>query len=159
MATLNVGMGDLKVAAPPDQLQTILGSCVGLVLFDPNAHLAALAHIMLPASDLPAPPLPGKFADTALPALIEQLQRKGASRGALLAKIAGGAAMFKLKPANETLLDIGNRNVARVKELLRAANIPLRAEHCGGNSGRKMLFDPATGQMTVTVMGKETVTL
>lgn len=159
MTVINTGMGELKVAAVPNQLQTILGSCIGLVLFDHKSGIAALAHIMLPETDIPDPPQSGKFANTAVPALLAELARAGARRHHLRAKFAGGAAMFKLKPASESLLDIGARNMAKVRELLKAEGIGVLAEHCGGGKGRKVLFDPATGAMQVEVMGIEKVVL
>ncbi len=155
MGIISVRMGEIRAAAAPDQLQTVLGSCVGLALFDRQAGVAGLAHIMLPDADRAEPPQPGKFAASALPALIALLVRGGAARGRLQAKIAGGAAMFKTRPGCEALLDIGLRNTRRVKELLKAEGITVLAEHCGGGKGRKILLDPATGLMTVEVMGLE----
>ena len=145
----------MRAAAAPDRLQAILGSCVGLVLFDHKAGLAALAHIMLPDAGREDPPRPGKFATSALPSLMDMLLRRGAARGSIKAKIAGGAAMFKLKPATASLLDIGLQNTTKVKELLKAEGISLLGEHCGGGRGRRIMFDPATSGMTVEVMGQE----
>ena len=159
MAIISTGMGEWKRVAAPDRLQTILGSCIGLVLHDPGLKIAALAHIMLPVADRPDPLQPGKFATTAVPVLVQALLQAGASRARLRAKLAGGAAMFRIKPMSGTLLDVGARNIVQMRIVLQNEGIAVLAEHCGGTGGRKMQFDPATGQMLVEVMGVEKLIL
>ena len=93
-----LGMADLMVVSAPIKLVTLgLGSCIGLVVYDTLARVAGMAHIMLPDSrGLKTSEKVGKFADTAVPALIEEMLRKGAARPRIKAKIAGGAQMFSL---------------------------------------------------------------
>ena len=51
--TVTVGIADFNVVKTPDVLVTYaLGSCVGICLYDANARIAGLAHIMLPDSNL-----------------------------------------------------------------------------------------------------------
>ncbi len=74
---INVGIADLNVAKSPDILRTVLGSCVGICLFDPVAKVAGLSHIMLPSlTDLSSNEK--KYADTAIPMLIDEMKNKGA---------------------------------------------------------------------------------
>jgi len=150
---VTVNMGELTVVSAHDRLFTILGSCIGLVLFDPHRQVAGLAHIMLPETDDPAPKMPGKYANHAVPELMARLAAAGAARPALQAKLAGGSAMFKLTNPNPGTLDIGARNAVAVRELLRAVRIPVLAEDVGGSRGRKLIFDPATAQMTIEIIG------
>ena len=82
MNVIRVGMADLNVATAPDSLRTTgLGSCVGIALYDPKAQVAGLAHIMLPATanEVEAKYLP-KYANTAVPLLLEMMQKRGADR-------------------------------------------------------------------------------
>ena len=86
-----MAIGQWAVAAAPAKIRTLLGSCVGVVLYDRVARLGGLAHIVLPDSR-GAADHPGKFADTAIPAMIAEIERQlqAQARGRLVAKLAGG---------------------------------------------------------------------
>ena len=93
-ARLSLPMGEIAVARGGGVLRTLLGSCVGLALYDTRLKVAGLGHIVLPAS-LGRTELPGKFADTAVPAIVRQMhQLVNNQRLRPHAKIAGGANMF-----------------------------------------------------------------
>jgi chemotaxis protein CheD len=117
-----------------------------------------MAHVMLPESRQGEGGPPGKFADTAVPALVAEILRLGADRRRLRATIAGGARMFAWADA-APVLDIGARNVAAVKHALRAAGIRLRAEDVGGAAGRSMRVAVADGAVTVRPVGGDTTAL
>ena len=68
-------MGQWAVAAAPAKIRTLLGSCVGVVLYDRVAKLGGLAHIVLPSSR-GVIDHPGKYADTAIPGMIADLDRR-----------------------------------------------------------------------------------
>lgn len=149
MANLTIGIGDLKVCKKPDILVTYaLGSCVGICLLDSTAGVGGLSHIMLPDSTagVNGASAPMRFADTAIPMLIREMEKLGASRGRLRAKIAGGATMFAI--ANDKF-NIGDRNVAKVKEMLAKERIPILAEDTGADYGRTLFFYPETGVMEI----------
>ena len=149
MANLTIGIGDLKVCKKPDILVTYaLGSCVGICLLDSTAGVGGLSHIMLPDSTagVNGASAPMRFADTAIPLLIREMEKLGASRGRLRAKIAGGATMFAI--ANDKF-NIGDRNVAKVKEMLAKERIPILAEDTGADYGRTLFFYPETGVMEI----------
>ena len=105
-----LGMADLMVVSAPIKLITLgLGSCIGLVVYDTFAKVAGMAHIMLPDSrGLKTAEKVGKFADTAVPAIIEEMLKKGATRARIKAKIAGGAQMFSL-PGGKCGVSYGRR--------------------------------------------------
>ncbi len=126
-------MGELVVSATDgDELVAIgLGSCIGLAMVDTQAGVAGLAHVVLPESGSAGGP-PGKFADTAVPELLAQLERAGAVRRRLAAVLIGGARMFAIGAS----LDIGARNAAAVREQLGRLGIHVHAEETGGNRGR-----------------------
>ncbi|MDL2234330.1 chemotaxis protein CheD [Ruminococcaceae bacterium OttesenSCG-928-L11] len=159
MSQLVVGISDLKVALPPDTLITYaLGSCVGICLLDPAVHVSGLSHIMLPDSKMsPNDRNVMKFADSAIPELLRQMEMKGANRSRIKAKIAGGAQMFELAGGNNpnnTTWQIGQRNVAAVEACLRALRIPIVAKDVLLNFGRTVSFDAVTGIMTVKALNK-----
>lgn len=149
MASLTVGISDLKACRKPDVLVTYaLGSCVGICLMDSTTGIGGLSHIMLPDSTAAAngAATPMRFADTAIPMLVRQVTALGASRPRLKAKIAGGAVMFA---TNNDKFNIGERNIKAVKDALRKEGIPIIAEDTGLNYGRTVYFYPETGIMEV----------
>lgn len=147
---IKIGMADLDVAPAPGILRTSgLGSCVGLCLFDPGRKIAGLAHIMLPSSDIAREPVlnVAKYADTAIPALIEKMILLGAQPSSLQAKMAGGAQMFTMM--NSEMMRIGPRNVDSCKQVLNELSIPLIGEDTGGNYGRSVEIDCSNGRVVV----------
>ena len=92
---IRVGMADYKVGRAPASLISYgLGSCIGISLYDPQAKVGGLLHIMLPDSTQARPTdNPAKFADTGLPLMLQKVLELGASRSRLVAKMAGGAQM------------------------------------------------------------------
>lgn len=147
---IKVGMADWKLARSGGVLKTTgLGSCVGLTLYDSTTRIAGMAHIMLPSSEIAREEQfnRAKYADTAVPDMLEALIAAGASRRRLVAKLAGGAQMFAF--AGQDTMRIGPRNVETCKTLLNTLEIPLVAEDTGANYGRTIELDSATGILTV----------
>ena len=151
-----LGMADLLVMPAPVKLITLgLGSCIGLVVFDSFAKVAGMAHIMLPDSrGLRGTEKVGKFADTAVPALIEEMLKKGATRPRIKAKIAGGAQMFALPGASAEFLTVGAKNVQQTKMKLARMGIALVASDTGGNKGRTIEFSTSNWLLRVKTLGK-----
>jgi len=152
-----VRMGELAVSGRPDDaLAAIgLGSCIGLVLLDGSHPRVGLAHVVLPDSSAhrgdPSGPPPGKFADTAVPALVDALIASGARRSRLGAVLVGGAAMFALRP-DRTGQDVGRRNVEAVRRALQERAIPVLAADTGGSTGRTLRVHPG-GAVVVRMAG------
>jgi chemotaxis protein CheD len=144
-----VRMGEASASnASGDVLACIgLGSCIGLTLVDRSKGVAALAHVMLPESTQPDPPQPHKFADLAVPALIDLALAHGASRTRLEACLVGGAAMFSFGGSGQ---DIGQRNASAVTRLLEKERIPVRAAETGGSKGRTVKVHLGA-EITITV--------
>jgi len=149
---VSVTIGRWGVAAAPKQIRTLLGSCAGVVLHDRVARLGGVAHIVLPDSR-GATDHPGKFADTAIPGMIADLERLlgRKSRGRLTAKVVGGASMFQTGPA----LNIGKMNQDAVDQILAGLGIPVLARDVGGGAGRRLTLDVASGIVTIRVPGGE----
>lgn len=157
---VKVGMADMNVCLPPNAITTLgLGSCVGIVLYDPGKKISGMVHIMLPDSaKIRNNENIAKFADTGIEELLNRVLKLGASRSALIAKIAGGAQMFAFNSDNE-MLKVGTRNVEAVKAKLAALRIPIRAEDTGLNYGRTIEFYPESGQLLVKSVGRPVKTL
>jgi len=152
---IKVGMADLNVCCPPKGITTLgLGSCVGVVLYDPVSKVAGLAHIMLPDSTkILNNENKAKFADTGIDLLVSNMKKLGANPNRLIAKIAGGAQMFSFMNNNE-MMRVGERNVEATKAKLAELGIPIVAEDTGANYGRTIEFYPETGELKIKSVGR-----
>lgn len=142
---INVGIGEFSVGTMT-MTSIGLGSCIALVIHDEYLKIGGLAHIMLPDSK-GRTDRPGKFADTAVPLLKNELIKRGSKPRSLQAKIIGGARMFQQFRGD---LDIGTRNAEAVRESLRTHCIPLVTGETGGTSGRSITYSPA-GRGMITI--------
>jgi chemotaxis protein CheD len=142
--TITIGIGAYVVTGKPCILETLgLGSCVGICIWDRSTKIGGLAHIMLDKAN-GREKNPNRFADKAVPAMIESMIAKGAKTTFMVAKIFGGASLFETDTFN-----IGEENVKKVKEILEQRKIPLVASDVGGNHGRSVWFDVKTGSVVV----------
>lgn len=151
---IRVGIADLNTAISPNKLITVgLGSCVGIALYDKINAIGGLVHIMLPDStQFNNINNPIKFADLAIPILIEKMEKQGVKLRNIKAKIVGGASMFNFSDKNLTM-DIGNRNSIAVKSILKKFTIPIISQDVGGNNGRTMIFDTSNGIVKIRTVG------
>ncbi len=149
----NVGMAECAVSNDPEEVLCILGlgSCIGLCLYDELRGIGGMVHILLP-EQVSGQSNPFKFADTAVPALLRELEKLGVRRKNLLAKISGGAKMFA---GSDSLFDIGQRNAEAVKRALKDLEIPLRGEDVGGNRGRSIFFYVENGKLEIKTLGQD----
>ncbi|MTI80171.1 MAG: chemotaxis protein CheD [Firmicutes bacterium] len=151
---IQVGIADYKVAVSPNKIITLgLGSCVGIALYDPMTKVGGLLHIMLPDStQFKNVTKPAKFADLGIPQMIRELERKGALKNRLQAKLAGGAQMFSGMD-DKFVLNIGQRNTENTRKILKTMGIKTLAEEVGGNRGRTMILNLENGIVTIRTIG------
>ncbi len=155
MTTLvNIGVSQLGVAAPPAVLRTILGSCVGVCIYDRMKKHGGMAHILLPSN--PGDGNPEKYADSAIPRLVERMIKDGCKKEFMSAKLAGGASMFKFN-SSLSLGQIGERNAEECKKVLGKYGIPVVAEDIGGSAGRVIDFFVDDGHLKVKAAGEEKI--
>ena len=123
---IKVGMADLNVCKAPDVITTLgLGSCIGLVFYDPVTKVGGMVHYMLPDSTkVRNNSNVAKFADTGIDELLRRVLAAGANRSRLIAKIAGGARMFDVGGGG-SLGNIGQRNIESVHMTLKREGIRL----------------------------------
>ncbi len=150
MKTLTITAGEYIVSRDRDEaLQTFLGSCVGIGLYDKRKGIGALGHIVLPEGSRKKEFLsPGTFARSAIPMLLNEMEVLGASPSDTTAFIAGGASI-RNKKANGLDLRIGQRNIHAVRKYLIKESIPIVFEDCGQDYGRTMTLFMNTGHVTV----------
>ncbi|APF23646.1 chemotaxis protein CheD [Clostridium butyricum] len=157
---IKVGIADLNLVLDPGIIMTIgLGSCIGIALYDRSLKVAGLSHIMLPDStQFKNASNPMKFADSAIPMLINKMYKQGCKKQNIIAKIAGGASMFNFSDKS-IISDIGKRNSEAVKKVLKDLSIPIIAEDTGGDKGRTMILEASTGKVTLKIVGKGMIEL
>lgn len=152
-SSVHVAMGALTVSLDQNHvLETFVGSCVALCLFDPHAKVAGMAHVMLPEGNKKSSPNPhnsGKYADQAVENLLNIILQNGGKLGRIRAKISGGSNMFTHERGT-ALFNIGEKNVHALRKFLKLHEIPIVAEDVGLNYGRKVEFSVKSGDLVVS---------
>jgi chemotaxis protein CheD len=122
---------------------------VAIALYDAQAQVGGLAHVLLPSTGMSQDRSNrAKFPSSAVPMLCERMQALGARAGRIRAKIVGGASMFT-SLLSATGLQIGERNVVATRVALEQAGIPIIAQDVGGDYGRSVYFSVRDGGLVV----------
>jgi len=151
---VKVGIAEYRVASADAVLTTSgLGSCLGVGIYDPTAGVAGLVHAMLPSqAEMDETGNDAKFADSGIRRLVTDLEREGADRTRLQAKIAGGSDMLDF---SESGPGIGARNAEMGRRTLAEFDIPVVAEDVGGERGRSIRLEADTGDLVVKSANRE----
>jgi chemotaxis protein CheD len=151
MGKIIVGIGEAATSgSTDDEIKTLaLGSCVALVFLDPKTRVGGMVHVALPESKIDVEKgkkLPGYFADTGLPHLINLMKAKGSTpHSGYITKLIGGANVMD----KEDHFQIGKRNVTALKKLLWELNLPITAEEVGGNISRTVSIEMQNGKVFI----------
>jgi chemotaxis protein CheD len=145
-----IGVGDLAVSNNPQgTLSTYaLGSCVGVIAYDPVVKAGGILHIMLPDSLISpdkAAKQPAMFADTGLPIFFRSLSGMKVERGRMRVFLAGGASVLN----GTDPFKIGERNAVSVRKILDVYQISICGEDIGGNVNRTVHLELATGSLNL----------
>lgn len=127
----------------PYFINTILGSCVAVCLYDPYKKTGGMAHYMLPmwnGEGLASP----KYANIAMEKLLDKMNSFGSKNGSIKAKIFGGGEVID---SSAPYFNIGRRNIEVAHQLLKDHNIPIIGSSTGGKEGRKIVFNTYTGEV------------
>jgi chemotaxis protein CheD len=157
---LTVGVADLKTSNRPDDILITysLGSCIGVVIFDPAAVVGGMLHFMLPEASLSAEKAaknPYMFADTGIPLLFKECYRLGASKERLIVKAVGGAQV--LDPNG--MFNIGKRNILAMRKLFWQNGVTMGATVLGGTVNRTISLELKTGSVMLKTSGEGVVAL
>lgn len=146
-----VRMGEIGIGSAGQTLSTLLGSCVGVIVFDPKRGVAGLAHIQLPVSSPGVSQTQdslGKYADIAIPELLRQVRSGGDPEpfsNRLVTHIAGGADMF----ATSRTETVGKLNIVATQKILTELQLRVSRSDCGGTRARRVRFDIASGDLEI----------
>jgi len=150
-AVVLVGPADIRVRRSHGLL-TCLGLRSGacLTLYDPVSHVGGMVHITSSEANERQPNRPGKYASSAVEALIQSMERTGAARSRLVAAVVGGAEISLRGAEDDTDTLVLDAGVCRAVELeLQREGIPLNAQEVGGKSDRSVVLDISQGTLTV----------
>jgi len=141
---INVGFGEYKISTDPESVLVSfgLGSCVAITFYDPVNRIGGMIHVVLPTANGKVARMPGRYADTGIPLLIEEMRKAGARPEKLIVKMAGGAKIIKRSYAPSEL-DIGKQNIERCLKILKMYHFVLCGQAIGGHKGRtvKLFID------------------
>ncbi len=135
--------GFIYCVTRPAKVHTVVGSCVVVCLWDRRLRFGGMSHFLLPKATNRAEAT-SKYGNVATLELINMMERAGSKRGSMLAQILGGGA-----PAGLSAPSVGVENVQAARAVLRKKEIKIASEDVGGNMGRKIVFDTATGHVIV----------
>jgi chemotaxis protein CheD len=150
-----VGVGDMKIGRAGDILVTHgLGSCLGLMVYDPVVKVGGMLHAMLPLASInpqKAESNPFMFVDTGVTLLFKKIYALGGEKNRMVVKAVGcGQTAYK----NE-LFKIGERNYTILRKFLWKNSILLEAEDIGGTISRTVFFEISSGRTVIASHGNE----
>lgn len=131
-------------------INTILGSCVSVCLWDRGLQIGGMNHYLLPlwnGEGLPSP----RYGNIAIPTLIEKMLSLGCKRETLVAKCFGGGAVLD---ANGGFLNVGERNILMADDILKKEQIRIAGVDVGGTKGRRVVFHTESGDVFVKKIAK-----
>jgi chemotaxis protein CheD len=153
-----VGVADMKVSNNPAEsvITYSLGSCIGLVVYDPAVRVGGILHYMLPESSIDrekAVARPFMFADTGIPILFKTAYQLGAVKSRIRIYVAGGAEILDQKG----FFNIGKRNYIALKKMFFKNNVIIHQQDVGGNTNRTVRLEIGTGDIYVKTSGAREV--
>lgn len=147
-----VGMGQLSVGTRDEQLQALLGSCIGIGFLWKKGHCCGLAHCLLPEApgsghSMGAPN--ARYVSQAVPSLLRLMGARQADYPDIEVVLAGGASMFG--PDNgRGRLQVGRQNAEAAQKYLDQCGLSVSFCALGGRHGRQLLIDCAHHSFAVT---------
>ncbi|MGD9823556.1 chemotaxis protein CheD [Desulfobacter sp.] len=153
-----VGVADMKVSNNPadDVVTYSLGSCIGLVIYDPVARVGGILHYMLPESAIDkekAAQKPFMFADTGIPRLFKAAYTMGAKKHRVKIFVAGGAEILD----QNGFFNIGKRNYLALKKMFFKNKVMIDKQDVGGNINRTIRIEIASGDIFLKTSGSQEV--
>ncbi|MBW3500119.1 chemotaxis protein CheD [Janthinobacterium sp. NKUCC08_JDC] len=143
----HVGMGQLSVGTHGEQLQALLGSCIGIGFIWKNGPCCGLAHCLLPEAPGADNALGARYVSQAVPSLLRLMGVRQADYPDIDVVLAGGASMFG--PRNGRL-QIGRQNAEAAQKYLDQCGLHVSFCALGGRHGRQLLIDCARHSYAVT---------
>ena len=136
-AVFDLMPGDVALGTAGDQLKTLLGSCVSVILTDPRRTVGAMCHIVHVGKPNSANTRNTAYGMPAMDALFARLRNLAVNPALCHAYVYGGGNMF---PALVNNNHVGANNARWVMDFLQAHHITVVDSSLGGNGYRKVLW-------------------
>ncbi len=144
-----IGPGEYYTSAEDEIISTVLGSCVSVCLHDEYTGFGGMNHFILARSksaETEGEEDQGRYGETAMKLLVDDLLSLGAMRRTIIAKVFGGASVLGRCCQSNRLF---SENSELAKEFLETDGIPILASDVGGNEARRLYFDVRSGKVMV----------
>ncbi len=145
--------GQVFVSVEVKSIVLILGSCVGVCIWDAVNRIGGATHYLLPIWDGSGTASP-RYGNLAVSTLVQKLLEAGANRAQLRAKVFGGGCLFESlrAPGSNKQQHLGSRNVEMALEMLVKAQIPVLSTVVGVDRGQRIVFRTDTGDAEIKVL-------
>ncbi|MFH1719910.1 MAG: chemotaxis protein CheD [Planctomycetota bacterium] len=137
--------GEFHMTSKSVILETLVGSCVCVCLYNIKNGWAAMNHFLRDrpigdgAVDI------GQFGSTSTRHIVDKLMAIDDVPSHYRAMVFGGAAVIKTVARDS---DIGSRNIDAALQVLADARIPITKKEVSGKRGRRVIFDTEAGTVT-----------
>lgn len=139
-----IRIGALYVSNTPVLLDTVLGSCISVCMYDEETKIGGMNHFMLPESAALDPPTQARYGVQAMEILITRMMKMGANRNNFKAKVFGGGHVLQTLESPDS---VPQRNIAFIRKFMATERIPVVHEDVGGKRTRRVLFLPHLGEV------------
>lgn len=127
--------GDVALGLRGDRLETLLGSCVAIVLTDPRRMVGAMCHFVYTRTSTHAAAASAAQADRALQAMAQLLQTHGIRVPLCEAYVVGGGNMF---PGIVSSTSVGDVNAQWALGTLAVQGVRVVSADVGGAVYRRL---------------------
>ncbi|OHX13975.1 chemotaxis protein CheD [Chromobacterium sphagni] len=141
--------GDWHFGGSGTRIRTLLGSCVSIVLWHPQARVGGMCHYLLAQrNNHGGDALSGRYGDEAMLLLLREILACGLPLQEFHARLIGGASML-ISRERKLSHDVPARNISLARSMVKQLGLRLQAEDLGGNCPRLVLFDVASGNVWI----------
>lgn len=147
--------GDVALGEAGDQLKTLLGSCVSVILCDPRRTIATMCHIVFTGNPKTEHSRNTAYGVVAMNDMFARLRAKGVNPLMCQAYVFGGGNMF---PQFFSKKHVGASNSEWVFDFLQSHNIAVVDQCTGGTGYRKISWTVGVEPPTVETVFTEQVT-
>jgi chemotaxis protein CheD len=143
--------GELRISKVPEVIETLVGSCVAVCLYNTANGSAAMNHFLRSDPGINTDFDPGEFGSTSTEYIIKALMAKDPDPKHYRAQVFGGGAVIKSK---SSAYNIGLHNIDVALKILAAHRIRVVNKDVGGERGRRVTFDTSTNTATCRYAGQ-----
>ena len=137
--------GQMCFCCRPSRVETVLGSCVAVTMWNARLQIGCICHAVLPLrASRKSDPL--KYVDSSIHSMLRHFEQHASLRSEIEVKLFGGAGMREIRAARAS---VGRQNIEAALAVLRQEGLAVRTSDVGGTEGRKLRFYSASGEVFV----------